>query len=136
MTETAETFDEFESTAIFADAPHPNAARVFQNFLYTAKTQQLAVDAGGTRSVHPDVKDPPGRTPLSEIKMLPDDPMPLANIGASYVQEGKAREAIEWADKALAIDPDSTIAGIARTSRAATRPRDWRRATSISMSTG
>ena len=28
-------------TAIFADAPHPNAARVFQNFLYTAKAQQL-----------------------------------------------------------------------------------------------
>jgi len=64
-------------TAIFAEAPHPNAARVFQNFLYTAKTQQLAVDAGGTRSVHPDVKDPPGRTPLTQIKMLPDDPVAM-----------------------------------------------------------
>ena len=64
-------------TAIFAEAPHPNAARVFQNFLYTAKTQQLAVDAGGTRSVHPDVKDPPGRTPLAQIKMLPDDPVAM-----------------------------------------------------------
>jgi len=62
-------------TAIFAEAPHPNAARVFQNFLYTAKTQQLAVDAGGTRSVHPDAKDPPGRTPLAQIKLLPDDPV-------------------------------------------------------------
>jgi iron(III) transport system substrate-binding protein len=62
-------------TAIFAEAPHPNAARVFQNFLYTAKTQQLAVDAGGTRSVHPDVKDPPGRTLLAQIKLLPDDPV-------------------------------------------------------------
>lgn len=62
-------------TAIFAEAPHPNAARVFQNFLYTAKTQQLAVDAGGTRSVHPDVKEPPGRTPLAQIKLLPDDPV-------------------------------------------------------------
>jgi len=60
-------------TAIFAAAPHPNAARVLQNFLYTAKTQQLAVNEGGTRSVHPDVKDPPGRTPLSQIKILPDD---------------------------------------------------------------
>ena len=47
-------------TAIFADAPHPNAARVLQNFLYTAKIQQLAVDEGGTRSVHPDVKEPAG----------------------------------------------------------------------------
>ncbi|HZQ60563.1 MAG TPA: extracellular solute-binding protein, partial [Casimicrobiaceae bacterium] len=60
-------------TAIFAGAPHPNAARVFQNFLYTAKTQQLAVNEGGTRSVHPDVKEPAGRTPLSQIKILPDD---------------------------------------------------------------
>ena len=64
-------------TAVFAEAPHPNAARVFQNFLYTAKTQQLAVDVGGTRSVHPDVKEPPGRTPLAQIKMLPDDPVAM-----------------------------------------------------------
>ena len=61
-------------TAIFADAPHPNAARVLQNFLYTAKIQQLTVNEGGTRSLHPDVKDPPGRVPLSQIKILPDDP--------------------------------------------------------------
>ena len=40
-------------TAIFADAPHPNAARVLQNFLYTAKIQQLMVNEGGLRSVHP-----------------------------------------------------------------------------------
>ena len=62
-------------TAIFADAPHPNAARVLQNFLYTTKVQQLAVSKGGTRSVHPDVKDPPGRTALTDIKLLPDDPV-------------------------------------------------------------
>ena len=61
-------------TAIFAEAPHPNAARVFQNFLYTAKAQQLVVNEGGTRSAHPDVKEPPERTPLSMIKLLPDDP--------------------------------------------------------------
>ncbi len=61
-------------TAIFADAPHPNAARVFQNFLYTAKIQQLIIDEGGARSVHPDVKEPADRVPLAKIKMLPDDP--------------------------------------------------------------
>jgi iron(III) transport system substrate-binding protein len=61
-------------TAIFADAPHPNAARVFQNFLYTVKAQQLVVDMGGARSLHPDVKEPANRTPLSKIKLLPDDP--------------------------------------------------------------
>ena len=61
-------------TAIFADAPHPNAARVLQNFLYTAKCQQLLVNEGGLRSVHPDVKEPADRTPLKDIKLLPDDP--------------------------------------------------------------
>lgn len=61
-------------SAIFAAAPHPNAARVLQNFLFTEKIQQLVVNEGGLRSVHPDVKEPPGRMPLSEIKLLPDDP--------------------------------------------------------------
>jgi iron(III) transport system substrate-binding protein len=60
-------------TAIFEQAPHPNAARVFQNFLYTPKVQQLIVEKGGQRSLHPDVKEPPERTPLSQIKLLPDD---------------------------------------------------------------
>ncbi len=65
-------------TAIFADAPHPNAARVLQNFLFTAKIQQLIVDEGGQRSVHPDVKEPADRTPLKDIKLLPDDPAAYA----------------------------------------------------------
>jgi iron(III) transport system substrate-binding protein len=64
-------------SAIFAEAPHPNAARVLENFLFTAKTQQLTVNEGGTRSVHPDVKDPPGRTPLSAVKLLTDDPVAM-----------------------------------------------------------
>ena len=60
-------------TAIFKDAPHPNAARVFQNFIYTAPIQQLIVTEGGNRSLHPDVKEPADRTPLAKIKLLPDD---------------------------------------------------------------
>ncbi len=48
------------------------------------------------------------------LKMLPDDIMPLANIAASYVQEGKSREAIEYADQALALAPNNHIAGIAK----------------------
>lgn len=47
-------------------------------------------------------------------KGMPTDPMPMANIAASYVQMGKAREAVEWADKALAIDPEHRIAHIAK----------------------
>jgi iron(III) transport system substrate-binding protein len=59
--------------AVFSDAPHPNAARVFADFLFSAKIQQYLVDSGGVRSAHPDGKDPPGRTPLREIKLIPDD---------------------------------------------------------------
>jgi iron(III) transport system substrate-binding protein len=61
-------------TAIFAKAAHPNAARVFQNFLFTPKVQQMIVDVGGQRSLHPDVKEPAERTPLAKIKLLADDP--------------------------------------------------------------
>jgi iron(III) transport system substrate-binding protein len=64
-------------SAVFARAPHPNAARVFQNFVFTARVQQLLVDQGGVRSVHPDVKEPAGRTPLKDIKMWPDDPQAM-----------------------------------------------------------
>ena len=59
--------------AIFADAPHPNAARVFADFLFTAPVQQYLVDSGGVRSAHPGVKEPADRTPLKQIKILPDD---------------------------------------------------------------
>jgi iron(III) transport system substrate-binding protein len=64
-------------SAIFAAAPHPNAARVFQNFIFTAPAQQLLVNEGGLRSVHPDVKEPANRTPLTQIKLLPDDPQTM-----------------------------------------------------------
>jgi iron(III) transport system substrate-binding protein len=63
-----------QPSAIFASAPHPNAARLFQNFLFTPEVQQLFVDDGGLRSVHALVKDKPGRVPLSAIKVWKDDP--------------------------------------------------------------
>lgn len=47
-------------------------------------------------------------------KMLPQDPMPLANIGAAKVQMGKWQECIEYCDKALALDPECYIAHISK----------------------
>jgi tetratricopeptide (TPR) repeat protein len=47
-------------------------------------------------------------------QMLPTDPMPPANIAASYTQKGKWTDAINWADKALKFDPDCYIAHISR----------------------
>jgi iron(III) transport system substrate-binding protein len=61
-------------TAVLAKAPHPNAARLFQNFLYSVELQKMIVDAGGERSLHPLVKDRPGRPGLGEIKLLRADP--------------------------------------------------------------
>jgi hypothetical protein len=46
--------------------------------------------------------------------MLPDDPMPPANIGATHVQRGEWRDAINWCDKALALEPDNEIARISK----------------------
>lgn len=47
--------------------------------------------------------------------MLPTDPQPMANMGGSLVQQGKWHDAINWADKALAIETENHIAQIART---------------------
>jgi tetratricopeptide (TPR) repeat protein len=47
-------------------------------------------------------------------EMLPSDPMPPANIGATYVQRGKWRDAINWCDKALKLDPENHIARISK----------------------
>lgn len=55
-------------------APHPNAGRLFYHYLFSLPAQQLLVDEGGLRSFNPNVKEPKGRTPLSEIKLLHSDP--------------------------------------------------------------
>ena len=58
---------------VFKDAPHPNAAKLFQSFCLSREAQQLIIDVGGLRSVHPDTKDKAGRKPLRDIKTMKDD---------------------------------------------------------------
>jgi len=58
---------------VFKDAPHPNAARLFQSFCMSREAQQLIIDVGGLRSVHPDTQDKAGRKPLKDIKTMKDD---------------------------------------------------------------
>lgn len=65
------------SAAVLETAPHPNAARVFANFLFSAECQQLLSDAG-LRSFHAGIRLKPGRKPLSEIKLLLPDPEAIA----------------------------------------------------------
>jgi iron(III) transport system substrate-binding protein len=60
--------------AIFKNAPNPNAARLLQSYMFTAECQQLVIDIGALRSVHPSAKEKPGRKPFREIKVMKDDP--------------------------------------------------------------
>lgn len=77
-------------SAILKDAPNPHAARVFQNYLFTAEAQQLLINEGGLRSLHPQTKEKEGRTPLSQIKLMKEDAVGMEpkveEIKAKYVQ--------------------------------------------------
>jgi iron(III) transport system substrate-binding protein len=70
-----------QPSAVFVAAPHPNAARLFQNYLFTVEGQELFVNIGGLRSVHALVKDKPDRASLSSIKVWKDDPAAVETQG-------------------------------------------------------
>jgi iron(III) transport system substrate-binding protein len=72
---------------LFKQAPNPNAARLFQSFCFSPECQQLCIDIGGLRSVHPQAKEHPGRTPLNQIKLMKDDAAAVLKMG----EEIKAR---------------------------------------------
>src|SRR4051812_46276681 len=61
-------------TGMFKAAPNPNAAKLFVNYSFTPECQQLIIDTGGLRSMHPQTKEKPGRTPWKDIKTMKDDP--------------------------------------------------------------
>ena len=47
-------------------------------------------------------------------KEFPQDPQPISNIASGFTQLGRNREAIEWANRAIAIEPDNRVARIAK----------------------
>ncbi len=55
--------------AILAKAPHPNAAKVFTDWLFSLEAQQILAN-DGLYSGHPGVKYPEGLKPLNEIKLM------------------------------------------------------------------
>jgi len=61
-------------SGVFVSAPNPNAARLFQNFLFTVEAQQIFIESYAQRSFHGLVKERPGCVPLSQIKLLKSDP--------------------------------------------------------------
>jgi iron(III) transport system substrate-binding protein len=58
---------------VFKSSPNPNAAKLFQSFCLGREAQQLIIDAGGLRSVHPDTQEKAGRRQLKDIKTMKDD---------------------------------------------------------------
>lgn len=61
--------------AVMKMAPNPNAARLFQSYLFSAEGQQLLCDYAAQHSAHPQVKPKPGRPVLKDIKVMKDDPV-------------------------------------------------------------
>ena len=60
-------------TGIFATAPHPNAARLFQAWLHTRETQQFFTDYTAQYSAHAQVQSKPGRRKICDIKLMKED---------------------------------------------------------------
>jgi iron(III) transport system substrate-binding protein len=58
---------------VFRSSPNPNAAKLFQSFCLGREAQQLIIDVGGLRSVHPDTQEKAGRKPLKDIRTMKDD---------------------------------------------------------------
>lgn len=76
-------------SGVFQNAPNPNAARLFQNFFFSAEAQQMLVDEFAHRSFHAQVKPRAGQKPMSELKMLKSDPVAVQ----AQSEEIKARYA-------------------------------------------
>jgi iron(III) transport system substrate-binding protein len=72
---------------VMKDAPHPSAARLFADYLFSAPAQQMLVDVGQMRSLDRRVHEPPGRRPLGSIKLLHDD----LRATAAHADEVKKR---------------------------------------------
>ena len=73
-------------TGMFKAAPNPNAARLFCNYSFTPECQQLIIDTGGLRSMHPNTKEKAGRTLFKDIKTMKDDPVAVEKMSDEIKQ--------------------------------------------------
>ncbi len=71
-------------------APHPEAARLFVDWLLSPIGQQVYVRITYYHSARKDVPPPPGAKPLSELKLLIPDWEELASVHSQYVREWNA----------------------------------------------
>lgn len=61
-------------SAVFAGAPNPNAARLFQNWMHSREAQQMLVDWARQYSPHAQTVEKPGVRPLKDLKLMREDP--------------------------------------------------------------
>ena len=73
-------------TGMFKAAPNPNAAKLFCNYSFTPECQQLIIDVGGLRSMHPNTKEHEGRIPFKQIKVMKDDPAAVEKMSDEIKQ--------------------------------------------------
>lgn len=59
--------------AIAKDAPHPNAAKLFTEFIFSKESQQLLADKEGLYTGHPEVTYPADKPKLKDLKLLAAD---------------------------------------------------------------
>ena len=59
--------------AIAKDAPHPNAAKLFTEFIFSKESQQLLADKEGLYTGHPEVTYPADKPKLKDLKLLQAD---------------------------------------------------------------
>ncbi|MGN6571193.1 MAG: ABC transporter substrate-binding protein [Pseudolabrys sp.] len=73
-------------TGMFKGCPNPNAAKLFTAYSFSPECQQLIIDVGGLRSMHPQTKEHPGRTPFKDIKVMKDDPAAVEKMSDEIKQ--------------------------------------------------
>jgi iron(III) transport system substrate-binding protein len=64
-------------SAITTFAPHPNAAKLFTDFIFSKDVQQVLADTEGLYSGHPQVTYPSDKPRLSDLKLLSVEPEEL-----------------------------------------------------------
>lgn len=69
-------------TAIAKDAPHPNAAKLFTDFIFSKEAQQMLADRQGLYTGHPQVTYPKDKPQLKDLKLLASDPAELEKKNA------------------------------------------------------
>jgi iron(III) transport system substrate-binding protein len=61
-------------SVVFKSAPHPNAARLFQNWMHSREAQQYLVDWARQYSAHGQTKEKPSVRALRDIKLMKEEP--------------------------------------------------------------